>query len=39
MKLIVNARVLPVSAAPIENGAVLVDGTKIAGVGEHLGAP
>ena len=39
MKLFVNARVLPVSSAPLESGAVLVDGSKIAGVGDHLGAP
>ncbi|MGN0838000.1 MAG: amidohydrolase [Pyramidobacter sp.] len=39
MKLIINARVLPVSGAPMDNAAVLVDGTKIAGVGDHLGAP
>lgn len=39
MKLFVNARVIPVSSAPLESAAVLVDGTKIVGVGDHLGAP
>lgn len=39
MKLIVNARVLPVSGDPMEDAAVLVDGSKIVGVGRHLGSP
>ncbi len=39
MKLIINARVLPVSGVPLENAAVLVDGAKIAALGDHLGAP
>ena len=37
--LIYNAKVVPVSAAPIADGAVLVDGGRIAAVGRHLGAP
>ena len=39
MKLIVNAKVERVSGAPLPCGAVLVDGAKIAAVGDHLGAP
>ena len=36
MRTIYSARwVVPVSAAPIENGAVAVDGQRIAGVGPH----
>src|SRR5215217_5461941 len=36
MTIIYSARwVVPVSAAPIENGAVAVDGQRIAGVGSH----
>lgn len=39
MQLIVNATVKTVSGPTLENSAVLVDGTRIAGVGDHLGAP
>ncbi|MDY3869272.1 MAG: amidohydrolase [Pyramidobacter sp.] len=39
MKVIANARIETVSGAAIPCGGVLVDGTKIAAVGDHLGAP
>ena len=39
MRLIYNAKVLPVSSAPMDGAAVLIDGTKIVDAGYHLGAP